>query len=63
MHSVFNSFFTPTRIIVVSEERLREEERRLKEEQIKAVSTRIVELKEYQKELEKELLELPSKKD
>jgi hypothetical protein len=63
MYSVFNSFFTPTRIIIVSEERLQEEERRVKEEQIAAVGTRITELKEYKEELEKELLKLPSKKD
>tara|TARA_R100000458_G_C8206265_1_gene195193 strand:- start:581 stop:772 length:192 start_codon:yes stop_codon:yes gene_type:complete len=63
MYSVFNSFFTPTRIIVVSEERLREEERRVKEEQVEAVGIRITELQEYKKELEKELLKLPSKKD
>ncbi len=63
MYSVFNSFFTPTRIIVVSEERLQAEERRVKEEQIEAVATRIVELQEYKESLEKELLKLPSKKD
>ena len=55
MYSIFDSFFGPTRIVVVSEERLREAERKAKQEQIEAVDARIRELNEYKAELVKEI--------
>ena len=42
--SLFDSFFAPTRVIVVSEERLQAAERKAKQEQIEAVDVRINEL-------------------
>ena len=60
--SLFDSFFAPTRVIVVSEERLQAAERRAKEEQVEAVEARIADLTQYSKQLRKELKELtPSK--
>ena len=57
-HSLFDSFFAPTRVIVVSEERLRAKEIELKENQIKVVNNRIDELTKYRGELQDELKEL-----
>ena len=60
--SLFDSFFAPTRVIVVSEERLQAAERKAKQEQIEAVDVRINELTMYRDELTKNLKELtPSK--
>tara|TARA_Y100001970_G_scaffold2758_1_gene3270 strand:+ start:43 stop:243 length:201 start_codon:yes stop_codon:yes gene_type:complete len=53
--SLFDSFFAPTRVIVVSEERLQQAEREAKENQLKSVEARINELTEYKKSLAKEL--------
>lgn len=58
MYSIFDSFFAPTRVLVVSEERLREAERRVKQEQIEAVDARIRELNEYKASLVKEVAKL-----
>ena len=61
--SLFDSFFAPTRVIVVSEERLQAAERKAKEEQIEAVDARINDLTEYRNNLSAQLKELaPSKK-
>ncbi len=49
-------FFGPARVIVVSEERLREAERKEKVRQIEAVGQRIEDLSNYKRELEKDLL-------
>ena len=57
-YSLFDSFFAPTRVIVVSEERLRAKEIELKENQIKVVNNRIDELTKYRGELQDELKEL-----
>ena len=54
-YSLFDSFFAPTRVIVVSEERLRAKEIELKENQIKVVNNRIDELVKYRSELQDEL--------
>jgi hypothetical protein len=60
--SLFDSFFAPTRVIVVSEERLQAAERKAKQEQIEAVDVRINELTKYRDELSSQLKELtPSK--
>mgnify|MGYP003140387528 CR=1 FL=1 len=53
--SLFDSFFAPTRVIVVSEERLQAAERKAKIEQIEAVEARINDLTEYRKSLTAEL--------
>ena len=56
--SLFDSFFSPTRVIVVSEERLQAAERKAKQEQIEAVNARINDLTSYKADLHKELNEL-----
>ena len=56
--SLFDSFFAPTRVIVVSEERLQAAERKAKQEQIEAVEHRIDELTKYSDGLSKELVKL-----
>tara|TARA_R100000781_G_scaffold38104_1_gene26830 strand:- start:324 stop:524 length:201 start_codon:yes stop_codon:yes gene_type:complete len=53
--SLFDSFFAPTRVIVVSEERLQQAEREAKENQLKSVEARITELNEYKEKIAKEL--------
>ena len=57
-YSLFDSFFAPTRVIVVSEERLKQKEIELKENQIKVVNNRIDELVKYRSELQDELKDL-----
>ena len=57
-YSLFDSFFAPTRVIVVSEERLKQKEIELKENQINVVNNRIDELVKYRSELQDELKEL-----
>ena len=62
MYSLFDYAFGPTKVIVVSEERLQAAERRAKEEQIEAVEARIEDLTKYSKQLREELKKLtPSK--
>ena len=46
-HSLFDSFFAPTRVIVVSEERLKQAELDAKENQLKVIDNRIDELSKY----------------
>ena len=48
-------FFAPTRVIVVSEERLQAAERQAKQEQIEALDVRIEELTKYRTSLMKQL--------
>ena len=61
--SLFDSFFAPTRVIVVSEERLQAAERRAKEEQVEAVEARIEDLTKYSKQLRDELKALTPEKE
>ena len=61
--SLFDSFFAPTRVIVVSEERLQQAEREAKENQLKSVEARINELNEYKETLAKELKALTPAED
>ena len=61
--SLFDSFFAPTRVIVVSEERLQQAEREAKENQLKSVESRIAELNEYKESLSKELKALQPAED
>ena len=56
-------FFAPTRVIVVSEERLQAAERQAKQEQIEALDVRIDELTKYRAELTEELKGLRPGKD
>tara|TARA_R100000152_G_scaffold11968_1_gene5138 strand:+ start:129 stop:350 length:222 start_codon:yes stop_codon:yes gene_type:complete len=62
-YSLFDSFFAPTRVIVVSEERLKAKEIELKENQIKVVNNRIDELVKYRSELQDELKQLAPAKE
>tara|TARA_R100001530_G_scaffold108321_3_gene75926 strand:- start:598 stop:810 length:213 start_codon:yes stop_codon:yes gene_type:complete len=58
MYSLFDYAFGPTRIVVVSEERLQAAERRAKEEQIEAVEARISALTDYSRKLRDEMNKL-----
>ena len=58
MYSLFDSFFAPTRVVVVSEERLRAAEIQLKKEQIEVIDNRIDELTKYRLEVSAKLEEL-----
>ena len=49
--SIFDSFFSPPVVLVVSEERLKSAEREAKEGQLKALDNRIKELENYRGEL------------
>ena len=55
MYSLFDYAFGPTRIVVVSEERLQAAERKAKEEQVEAVDVRINELTKYRSDLTAQL--------
>ena len=55
MFSLFDYAFAPTRIVVVSEERLQAAEREAKLERLKQVDARLNELREYRQSLAKEL--------
>ena len=55
MYSIFDSFFAPPTIVVVSEERLQKAEREQKQRQLDAVDARLKQLREYRQELAKEL--------
>ena len=55
MYSLFDSFFAPPTIVVVSEERLQAAEREAKLKRLKAVDDKLNELREYRQTLAKEL--------
>ncbi len=55
MYSIFDSFFAPPTIVVVSEERLQAAEREAKLRRLKAVDDKLSELREYRQSLAKEL--------
>ena len=63
MYSLFDSFFAPTRIVVVSEERLQAAERRAKEDEMTAVDVRITELTKYRDRLKEEVAALAPAKE
>ena len=63
MYSLFDYAFAPTKVIVVSEERLQAAERRAKEEQVEAVEARIEDLTKYSKQLRDELKKLTPDKE
>ena len=54
-YSLFDTFFRPPTILVVSEERLKEAEKKQKQKQLDALNERIKQLTEYRDELNKEL--------
>jgi hypothetical protein len=53
--SLFDQFFAPTRVIVVSEERLKQAEREAKENQLKVIDNRMDELSKYRLKVQDEL--------
>ena len=53
--SLFDSFFNPPTILVVSEERLQKAEKEQKQRQLDSLNERINQLTEYRDELEKSL--------
>jgi predicted nucleic acid-binding Zn-ribbon protein len=59
--SLFDSFFAPTRVIVVSEERLKQAERKAREDQLQALNNRITELTGYRDSLANEIKALEPK--
>ena len=61
--SLFDSFFAPTRVIVVSEERLKQAEVNAAQERIEAVDARINDLTKYRVQLEDELKQLQPAKE
>ena len=56
--SLFDSFFAPTRVVVVSEERLRAAEIEARQNQLDALDTRISELSKYRNSLAEEIKSL-----
>ena len=54
-YSLFDSFFAPTRVLVVSEERLQQAEREAKQNQLDDIDARIEELTKYRTSLYAEL--------
>ena len=58
MYSLFDSFFAPTRVVVVSEERLKAAELKLKQEQIEVIDNRIDDLTKYRIEVQAQLQKL-----
>ena len=55
MYSLFDSFFAPPTIVVVSEERLKKAEQEQKQRQLDSLDERIKQLTEYRSELAKQL--------
>ena len=61
--SLFDSFFAPTRVIVVSEEQLKQAEKKAREDQLNSLDNRISELTKYRDSLSAEIKALsPTKK-
>ena len=63
MYSLFDSYFAPPTIVVVSEERLQAAEREAKLKRLKAVDDKLAELREYRQSLAKELAPAEDAKD
>jgi len=61
--SLFDQFFAPTRVIVVSEERLKQAEREAKENQLKVIDNRMDELSKYRLQVQDELKALAPAED
>ena len=58
MYTLFDSFFTPSTIVVVSEERLKAAELKAKEKQLLEVKVRIEQLQEFYDKLDNEVKSL-----
>ena len=58
MYTLFDSFFAPPTIVVVSEERLKAAELKAKEKQLLEVKVRIEQLQEFYDKLEAEVKSL-----
>ena len=63
MYSLFDSFFAPPTIVVVSQERLQAAEREAKLKRLKAVDDKLAELRDYRQSLAKELAPAEDAKD
>ena len=63
MYSLFDSFFAPPTIVVVSEERLQAAEREAKLKRLEAVDAKLAELRDYRQSLAKELAPAEDAKD
>jgi predicted nucleic acid-binding Zn-ribbon protein len=62
--SLFDSLFAPTRVIVVSEERLKQAEKKAREDQLTSLDNRISELTKYRDSLSSEIKALePTNKE
>ena len=61
--SLFDQFFAPTRVIVVSEERLKQAEREAKENQLKVIDNLMDELSKYRLQVQDELKALSPAED
>ena len=58
MYTLFDSFFAPPTIVVVSEERLKAAELKAKEKQLLEIKVRIEQLQEFSDKLEAEVKSL-----
>ena len=58
MYSLFDSFFAPPTIVVVSEERLKAAELKAKKDQLTAVNVRIKDMTDYRDSLMEEVAKL-----
>ena len=64
MYTLFDSFFTPPTIVVVSEERLKAAELKAKERQLLQVKVQLEQLQEFYDKLDNEVKVLsPAKED
>ena len=63
MYTLFDSFFTPPTIVVVSEERLKAAELKAKEKQLLEVKVRIEQLQEFYDKLDTEVKALQPAKE
>jgi len=63
MYTLFDSFFSPPTIVVVSEERLKAAELKQKEKQLLEVKVRIEQLQEFYEKLETEVKSLQPVKE
>ena len=64
MYTLFDSFFTPPTIVVVSEERLKAAELKAKERQLLQVKVQLEQLQEFYYKLDNEVKALsPAKED
>ena len=63
MYSLFDTFFTPPTIVVVSEERLKAAELRAKEKQLLQVKVQLEQLQDFYNRLESEVKSLTPAKE